>query len=81
MLSISVLLVVVILVGQVICGTNKLDVIVSKNCAVWVSISVFIRSTLKSPTKYIFLFSIDIFYINGFNIFSLKTSRFTDGCL
>ena len=47
MLSISVLLVVVILVGQVICSTNKLDVIVSKNCAVWVSISVYNYNTIQ----------------------------------
>ena len=32
MLSINVLVEVVVLVGYVICGTNKLEVIVSKNC-------------------------------------------------
>ena len=42
MLSINVLLVVDILVGYVICGTYKLEVIVSKNCDVATSISIFI---------------------------------------
>ena len=44
MLSINILVEVVILVGYVICGTNKLEVIVSKNRDVVTSSSIFIRS-------------------------------------
>ena len=46
MLSINILVEVVILVWYVICGTNKLKVIVSKNCDVATSTSIFIRSML-----------------------------------
>ena len=82
MLSISVELFELILVGREIVGIKQLDDMMSRKFEVSLWPSILMRSKLKSPAIQIFfLDSLEIFLISGVRKFLLKFEGSIVGCL